>query len=61
MDLRDWAIMGLVAAIQIGGTSYLFGHPTDMNFATWAALCSTLTAAYHWMVIKDSKAPDAVT
>jgi len=32
---------------------YLWRHPSDGNFATWAAVCGTMTAAYHWLNIHD--------
>jgi hypothetical protein len=48
-----------MAGIQIAGTAFIFKHPDTMNFVTWGTLCGTLTGAYHWMVIKDSKQKDA--
>ena len=61
MDTRDWIIVGSMVAIQIAGTVFVFKFPTDMNFATWGTVCSVLTSAYHYLVIKDSKAPDAAS
>jgi hypothetical protein len=59
MDTRDWLVIALMAGIQIAGTAFIFKHPDTMNFVTWGTLCGTLTGAYHWMVIKDSKQKDA--
>jgi heme/copper-type cytochrome/quinol oxidase subunit 4 len=59
MDIRDWIVIGLMAAIQIAATVFVFLHPDAVNFATWATVCGTLTTAYHWLVIRDSKQADA--
>jgi hypothetical protein len=59
VDVRDWVVVGLMAGIQIAGTVFIFKHPDPINFATWAGVCGTLTAAYHWMVIRDAKEKDA--
>ena len=59
MDARDWIVIGLMAAIQIAATVFVFRHPDSGNFAIWSGLCGTLTGAYHWMVIRDSKMADA--
>ena len=59
MDTRDWVVIGLMAAIQVAATVFVFKHPDPVNFGTWAGLCGTLTGAYHWMVIRDSKQADA--
>jgi hypothetical protein len=59
MDTRDWVVIGLMAGIQAAATVFVFKHPDSVNFATWATVCGTLTGAYHWMVIRDSKEKDA--
>ena len=59
MDARDWIVIGLMAAIQTAATVFVFRHPDSGNFAIWSGLCGTLTGAYHWMVIRDSKMADA--
>lgn len=59
MDTRDWVVIGLMATIQLAATVFLFKKPDPVNFATWATVCGTLTGAYHWMVIRDSKQADA--
>jgi hypothetical protein len=56
--LRDWVIMGLVLAAWINSTIFLWHHPTDTNFATWAGLLLTVTGVYHWICYKDQKVPD---
>jgi len=42
-----------VALMWIFSSVYLWRHPSDGNFATWAAVCGTMTAAYHWLNIHD--------
>jgi uncharacterized membrane protein len=59
MDVRDWVVIGLMAAIEVTSTVFVFVHPDAINFATWATLCGTLISAYHWTIYKDSKVPDA--
>jgi uncharacterized membrane protein len=59
MDVRDWVVIGLMAAIQVAATVFIFMHPDAVNFATWATIVGGLTTAYHWMVIQDSKEKDA--
>jgi uncharacterized membrane protein len=59
MDVRDWVVIGLMAAIQVAATVFIFMHPDAVNFATWATIVGGLTTAYHWMVIRDSKEKDA--
>lgn len=59
MDTRDWVIIALMANIQIVASIFVFKHPDAVNFATWATVAGTLTGAYHWMVIRDSKQADA--
>lgn len=59
MDARDWAVIGLMAAIQLAATVFIFKHPEAINFATWATVVGGLISAYHWMVIRDSKEKDA--
>jgi len=59
VDVRDWVVIGLMAAIQVAATVFVFMYHDAVNFATWATVCGTLTGAYHWMVIRDSKTKDA--
>lgn len=59
MDTRDWVVIGLMGAIQLAGTVFVFLHFDTMNFVTWGTLCGTLVTAYHWVVIRDSKTKDA--
>ena len=37
----------------------VFSHPDPINFGTWAGVTSTVTCAYHWLVIRDAKEKDA--
>lgn len=59
MDTRDWFVMLLVAGAWIAGTVFLFLHASAPVFATWGSICATMTGFYHWIVIRDSKVPDA--
>jgi hypothetical protein len=59
MDARDWFVLGVVTAIWLAGTAYLFLYPSPEVFAAWGALATTMIGAYHWLVIKDSKEADA--
>lgn len=57
-DARDWFVMGVVTAAWVASTAYLFIHPSEAAFATWAALAATMTAAYHFLIVNDDKHPD---
>lgn len=59
MDTRDWVVIALLATMHISATVFLFVERNTANFVTWAGVTSTITAAYHWMVIRDSKVADA--
>lgn len=52
-DWRDWLVGILVPAMWVFAGAYLWRHPSDANFATWAGICATLTGAYHYLNIKD--------
>lgn len=57
-DARDWFVMGAVTAAWMASTVYLFIHPSEPAFATWAGLAATMTAAYHFLIVSDDKRPD---
>ena len=59
MEVRDWIVIGLMANIQASATVFIFLHFDSVNFATWGAVTGTLTGAYHWIVTRDQKTPDA--
>ena len=59
MDTRDWVVIGLMGAIQLAATVFVFAHPDVVNFATFATLTGTLITAYHWVIVKDQKEKDA--
>lgn len=59
LDTRDWFVIGTVTAAWIASTIFLFIHPSGGSFASWCALGATMTGAYHWLVLLDSKRPDA--
>ena len=49
--------MILAAGIVIAGTVFLFKHPE--NFSFWCAFVGSIFGVYHWLIIRDSKVPDA--
>lgn len=53
-DLRDWLVGGLVPGMWTFASVYLWQHPTDINFATWATASATMIGAYHYLNIKDT-------
>lgn len=57
--LDDWIILGIVTTAWIVSTVFLFAHPTEANFATWAGFGATEVGAYHWLSIIDDTHPDA--
>lgn len=59
MAARDWFVVLLMGAIWIASTAFIFLHPDTANFGIWAGITGTMASAYHWMVIRDQKVPDA--
>lgn len=59
MEVRDWTVIALLAGMHVSATVFIFLHPDTANFVTWAGVTSTITCAYHWLVIRDSKEKDA--
>lgn len=69
MDIRDWAILVLMALAGLVSDVFLFVtlHQAGTAqlgaavaaFATWGTFHAALLSAYHWMVIRDSKEKDA--
>lgn len=57
-DCRDTFVMGAVTAAWAASTVWVFLHPTEGAFATWAGLAATMIGAYHWLVMLDDKRPD---
>jgi hypothetical protein len=53
LDIRDWLIGVLVASAWMAATVYLFKFHSDVNYATYAGLCITMTGFYHFIVSKD--------
>jgi hypothetical protein len=53
VDIRDGLIGAIVAAAWVAATVYVFEFHSDLNFATYAGLCATMTGFYHWIVSKD--------
>lgn len=59
MELKDWFVVLLVAAAWTAATAFIFMHPDTANFVTWATVTSAMTGFYHFMMVRDSKIPDA--
>lgn len=57
-DSRDWFVMCAVTSAWCASTVWLFIHPSEAAFATWAGLAVTMIGAYHWLVLLDDKRPD---
>jgi hypothetical protein len=58
-DIQDAFVMLLHAGAWIAATWFIFLHPDTTNFITWSAFGGTISTAYHWLMIKDSKIEDA--
>jgi hypothetical protein len=58
-DLRDHLVMTIVTGAWVISTWFLWEHPTDVNFATWAGFGATMTGTYHWLNLRDDKEKDA--
>lgn len=58
MGLTDYVVMFIVSAAWFSGTVFLFIHPSEVNFATWAGLAVTIGGIYHWITVYDDKKPD---
>lgn len=56
-DSRDYIVGAIVTGMWIYACVFLWRHPSDMNFGTWAAVCTTMTCVYHWINVKDDHAP----
>ena len=57
-DCRDTFVMGAVTAAWTAGTVWVFLHPSEGAFATWAGLASVMIGCYHWLTMLDDKRPD---
>lgn len=58
-DWDDWCVLAIVTGAWIASTVFLFKHPDDPNFATWAGLAITMTGTYKWLSDRDDQTPDA--
>jgi hypothetical protein len=59
MDIRDWTVICLMAAIEVAAIAFVFKHPDVANFVTFSTLSGALISGYHWMAIRDDKQADA--
>lgn len=57
-DLDDWFVAALVTTAWIFSAVFLWRHPSDLNFATFATLSGTLVGVYHFLSVKDDKSED---
>lgn len=49
MGVTDWFILAKVSAMWTVATVYLFMHPSEASFATWAAFGATVAGVYQWL------------
>jgi hypothetical protein len=59
VEARDWFVMLLLGGVLVASTVYIFKHPDDINFGAWCTFVGTVGGIYHWLVLIDSKRPDA--
>jgi hypothetical protein len=57
-DWRDYAVYALVVALGVFGSVYLWKHPSEVSFATWATVCGGIVAAMRWFDLRDDKEAD---
>lgn len=48
----------LVGATWVSALSFIVWKPTEMNFASWAGLNTSMLGVYHWIIVKDDKQMD---
>jgi len=58
-DWRDYMTYVFTGAILTIASVYVWHHPSDINFATWATVCGTLSCILKWLDITDDKQRDA--
>lgn len=59
LNFRDWFVIVVSTGLWLAATWFLFTHPGEANFATWATVSGSMLGAYHWMVIRDQKIRDS--
>lgn len=59
LDCGDWIVVVFLFAFAATGATYVFGHPSDINFATWIGVLGIAGGIFHWLRIKDQKIEDA--
>ena len=57
-DWRDYTTYAFAGIILIYASWYLFGHPSEVSFATWAGIVGSITAVLRWLDISDDKRAD---
>lgn len=58
-DIRDRIVLALLGAGFIACWTYTFMHPSAAVFATAVGGTGAWSCAFHWICVKDDKAPDA--
>ncbi len=62
-DARDWFVMILVAVIWLACTVFIFRFGARDNavalLGAYGTICTILAGVFHWLLVKDSKVPDA--
>ena len=56
-DVRDWYVMLHMGGMLSASTWFVFLHP--QYFPTWSMFVGTVGGVFHWLIIHDSKVPDA--
>lgn len=56
-DVRDWYVMIHMGGMLSASTWFMFLHP--QYFPQWATFVGVVGAIFHWLIIHDSKVPDA--
>jgi hypothetical protein len=59
VEVRDWFVMAVLTVTMLASGVYLFKHPSDTNFGAWLVFIGSMGGIYHWLVLIDSKRPDA--
>lgn len=48
-----------IGSVLVASTIFLFLHPEV--FAIWSTFVGSIGAVFHWLIIRDDKAPDVRT
>lgn len=59
LDCGDRIVIAFLTTFAALGATYLFRHPSDMNFATWMGLATIANGIFHGLRVHDQKQADA--